>query len=146
VRVLLVDMARACSRRFPRRRVSTRKRNSNAWGRDRVRPFRVEVEERAIRFADRGTAQSRAVIWAAGVREWDTGSRPSGESRPGGRVRVTPDLRLLESSNVWAVGDAAAVPLDDKTFCPQLRQLPCSLVVTAPNKFCWSSEVRRLAL
>ncbi|MEJ8867669.1 hypothetical protein, partial [Pseudomonas jessenii] len=31
-----------------------------------------------------------------------------------------PDLRLLESTNVWAVGDAAAVPLDDTEFCPQL--------------------------
>ena len=69
-------------------------------------------------------------------REWDTGSRPSGDPGPGGRVRVTPDLRLLESSNVWAVGDAAAVPLDEKTSVPSWRQLPSSRVVTAPNKFC----------
>jgi NADH dehydrogenase len=33
---------------------------------------------------------------------------------------VTPDLRLVESANVWAVGDAAAVPLNNTEFCAQL--------------------------
>jgi NADH dehydrogenase len=81
----------------------------------------VEVEERAIRFADGERLKVAAVIWAAGVTASGTLAHDLQASPgPGGRVRVTPDLRLLESSNVWAVGDAAAVPLDDKTFCPQL--------------------------
>jgi NADH dehydrogenase len=81
----------------------------------------VEVEERAIRFADGERLKVAAVIWAAGVTASGTLAHDVQASPgPGGRVRVMPDLRLVESENVWAVGDAAAVPLDDTTFCPQL--------------------------
>ena len=81
----------------------------------------VEVEERAIRFADGERLRVAAVIWAAGVTASGTLTHDLQASPVrGDECGVTPDLRLLESDNVWAVGDAAAVPLDDTTFCAQL--------------------------
>ena len=81
----------------------------------------VEVEEHAIRFADGERVDTAAVIWAAGVTASGTLAHDLQVSGgPGGRARVTPDLRLVESTNVWAVGDAAAVPMNATEFCPQL--------------------------
>ena len=81
----------------------------------------TEVEERAIRFADGERVETAAVIWAAGVTASGTLAHDLQVSPgPGGRARVTPDLRLVESTNVWAIGDAAAVPLNNTEFCPQL--------------------------
>ena len=49
------------------------------------------------------------MIWAAGVSAGDALPQDvSSTPGPGGRVRVGADLRLLDSTNVWAVGDAAA--------------------------------------
>jgi NADH dehydrogenase len=81
----------------------------------------VEVEEHAIRFADGERLQVAAVIWAAGVTAGGSiADSLGGAPGPGGRVRVNTDLRLLESENIWAVGDAAAVPSGEGMFCPQL--------------------------
>jgi NADH dehydrogenase len=122
VRVLLVDMAPRLLTPFPEKASQYAKRELEGMGVEiEFGRSVVEVEERAIRFADGERLKVAAVIWAAGVTASGTLAHDLQASPgPGGRVRVTADLRLLESSNVWAVGDAAAVPLDETTFCAQL--------------------------
>ncbi len=81
----------------------------------------VAVEEGAIRFADGERLETAAVIWAAGVTA--SGTLVHGltvAAGPGGRAGVGADLRCTTSENVWAVGDAAAIPSTDGSFCPQL--------------------------
>src|ERR1035438_5152297 len=122
IRVLLVDMAPRLLTAFPTR--------ASAYAKRRLESSGVEVEfgrsvvgidKHAIRFSDGERIECAAVIWAAGVSAGDALPQDlTATSGPGGRVRVRSDLRLLDIENVWAVGDAAAVPLDDKQFCAQL--------------------------
>jgi NADH dehydrogenase len=122
VRVLLVDMAPRLLTPFPEKASKYAQKELERMGVEiEFGRSVVEVEERAIRFADGERLKVAAVIWAAGVTASGTLAHDLQTSPgPGGRVRVMPDLRLLESANVWAVGDAAAVPLDETTFCAQL--------------------------
>ncbi len=81
----------------------------------------VAVEEDAIRFADGERLETAAVIWAAGVTASGTLVHElTVAAGPGGRAQVGADLRVATCDNVWAVGDAAAIPSDDGSFCPQL--------------------------
>ncbi len=81
----------------------------------------VEVEPRALRFADGERLETAAVVWAAGVTASGTLAHAlQATPGPGGRARVRPDLRLEDIANVWAVGDAAAVPRGPHDLCPQL--------------------------
>jgi NADH dehydrogenase len=122
VRVLLVDMAPRLLTPFPEKASAYAAKELESMGVEiEFGRSVVEVEERAIRFADGERLRVAAVIWAAGVTASGTlAHEVQASPGPGGRVRVMTDLRLVESENVWAVGDAAAVPLDDTTFCPQL--------------------------
>jgi NADH dehydrogenase len=122
VRVLLVDVAPRLLTAFPESASSyalkelTRMGVETQFGRSVV-----EVEEHAIRFADGERLETAAVIWAAGVTASGTlGHDLQVTPGPGGRARVTADLRLLGSANVWAVGDAAAVPRSATELCAQL--------------------------
>ena len=122
VRVILVDLAPRLLTAFPERASTYAKKELESMGVEiELARSVVEVEEHAIRFADGERLETAAVIWAAGVTASGTLAHDLQTTPgPGGRARVTPDLRLLESTNVWAVGDAAAVPLDTAQFCPQL--------------------------
>ncbi len=122
VRVLLVDLAPRLLTAFPESASRYAKRELEQIGVeiDLGRSV-IEVEEHAIRFSDGERIETAAVVWAAGVTASGTLAHDLQASPgPGGRARVTGDLRLVESSNVWAVGDAAAVPMDATQFCPQL--------------------------
>ena len=122
VRVLLVDLAPRLLTAFPDSASRYAKKVLESLGVEiQFGRSVVEVEEGAIRFDDGERLEAAAVIWAAGVTSSGTLARDLQASPgPGGRARVTPDLRLLESANVWAVGDAAAVPLSGTEYCPQL--------------------------
>jgi NADH dehydrogenase len=121
VRVILVDLAAQLLTTFPKsagryaQRALSERGVEVQFGRSVV-----QVEERAIRFADGERLETAAVIWAAGVTVAgtlaDELSTPTG---PNGRVVVTGDLRVPGRTDVWAVGDAAAV-LSGKTLCAQL--------------------------
>ncbi|MHB8379470.1 MAG: NAD(P)/FAD-dependent oxidoreductase [Acidimicrobiales bacterium] len=81
----------------------------------------VEVGDRSIVFSDGERVETAAVIWAAGVTASGTlADALVGPRGPSGRVLVNEDLRLVESENVWCVGDAAAVPGVGSGFYPQL--------------------------
>jgi len=122
VRIILVDLAPRLLTAFPESASAYAKKELESLGVEiQFGRSVVEVEESAIRFADGERLETAAVIWAAGVTASGTLAHDlQASSGPGGRARVTSDLRLLESTNVWAVGDAAAVPLSNAEFCPQL--------------------------
>ena len=122
VRVLLVDLAPRLLTAFPERASAYAAKELRSMGVDiQFGRSVVEVEERAIRFADGERIETAAVIWAAGVTASGTLAHDLQVTPgPAGRARVSTDLRLIDSVNVWAVGDAAAVPLNNGEFCPQL--------------------------
>jgi NADH:ubiquinone reductase (H+-translocating) len=128
VRIRLVDVAPRLLTAFPEsasvyaKKVLKEKRVDLDLGRSVV-----EVEERAIRFSDGERLEAAAVIWAAGITAIGTLANLLEEtSGPSGRALVTSDLTILGSTNVWCIGDAAAIPdekasVDGKVaFCPQL--------------------------
>jgi NADH dehydrogenase len=122
VRILLVDLASRLLTAFPPSASTYAARELTGKGVE-VRCGRsvVEVQEHAIRFADGERIDTAAVIWAAGVTASGTLAHDLAVTPgAGGRARVTSDLRVVESANVWAVGDAAAVPLNAAEYCPQL--------------------------
>jgi NADH dehydrogenase len=84
----------------------------------------VEVGDHSIVFSDGERFETAAVIWAAGVTASGTlADALDGPKGPSGRVLVGTDLRLVESENVWCVGDAAAIPGVDNGFYPQLAPI-----------------------
>jgi NADH dehydrogenase len=122
IRVVLVDVAPRLLTAFPKRASAYAKRRLESTGVD-VEFGRsvVSIDEHSIRFSDGEQIECAVVIWAAGVSAGDALPEDlEAASGPGGRVRVGADLRLFDSLNVWAVGDAAAVPLRDGEHCPQL--------------------------
>jgi NADH dehydrogenase len=122
VRVVLVDVAPRLLTAFAKRASAYAKRRLESSGVE-VQFGRsvVGIDEHAIHFDDGERIECAAVIWAAGVSAGDALPRDlSVSSGPGGRVRVSADLRILDSANVWAIGDAAAVPLTTTQFCAQL--------------------------
>ena len=122
VRIRVVDLAPRLLTAFPESASRYAKKELEKMGVD-VECGRsvVEVEERAIRFADGERLETTAVIWAAGITAQGTlADELAGPRGPGGRALVGPDLRLVESANVWSVGDAAAMPDARRAFYPQL--------------------------
>ena len=122
IRVVLVDVAPRLLTAFAKSASTYARRRLESTGVE-VQFGRsvVEIEEHAIRFDDGERIECAAVIWAAGVSAGDALPDNVTSSRgPGGRLRVTPDLRLIDSANAWAVGDAAAVPLRGDEVCAQL--------------------------
>jgi NADH dehydrogenase len=121
VRVRLVDLAPKLLTAFPETASTYSKRELERKGVDvELGRSVVEVEAHAIRFSDGERLEAAAVVWAAGVTANGTlASRINGHSGPSGRALVGADLRLVDSENVWSIGDAAAIPTD-ATYLPQL--------------------------
>lgn len=122
IRVVLVDMAPRLLTAFVARAGNYARRRLESSGVE-VRFGRsvVAIDETSIHFDDGERIECAAVIWAAGVSAGDAlPQHLSSSAGPGGRVRVNADLRLIDSANVWAIGDAAAVPLHGTEFCAQL--------------------------
>ncbi|HEX5308623.1 MAG TPA: NAD(P)/FAD-dependent oxidoreductase [Solirubrobacteraceae bacterium] len=70
----------------------------------------LEVDASAARLSDGERVPARTVVWTAGVRPAPATAAlglPLGE---GGRIVVDEQLRVRGRSQVWAVGDCAAVP------------------------------------
>jgi NADH dehydrogenase len=86
----------------------------------------AEVTENGVTFASGEQIEASAVIWAGGVEVGNTiaSNLPCSFGR-GGRVEVGPDLGVPGLPGVWAVGDAAAVPIGhgSNRICPQLAQV-----------------------
>ncbi len=70
----------------------------------------VEVSDRSVRLNDGTTIPARTVVWTAGVRPHPVVARLGLPLTNGGRVEVDRAMRVRGHPNVWAIGDAAAVP------------------------------------
>jgi NADH dehydrogenase len=124
VKIYLVDVASRLLTAFPNQASSYALKHLTSMGVDvELERSVVEVEADAIRFSDGEVLQAGAVIWAGGITAVGTiADRLEQTSGPNGRAFVRPDLRILDSENVWCVGDAAAIPTrgDPTKFYPQL--------------------------
>lgn len=88
-----------------------------------------EVEPHAARLSDGDEILTSTVVWTAGVRAHPLLSELGLPTEERGRVPVDETLRVTGMSNVWALGDCAAVPnlatperLDPPTSQHALRQ------------------------
>ncbi len=70
----------------------------------------ASVGAREVRLSDGRTIAARTVVWTAGVRPNPVVAQLGLPLAPDGRLRVDRTMRVAEHSNVWAIGDAAAVP------------------------------------
>jgi NADH:ubiquinone reductase (H+-translocating) len=70
----------------------------------------AEVSDSAVRLIDGKSIPTRTVVWTAGVRPHPVVARLGLELGEGGRIAVDRTMRVAGYPNVWAIGDAAAVP------------------------------------
>jgi NADH:ubiquinone reductase (H+-translocating) len=70
----------------------------------------AEVTDRSVRLDDGVTIPARTVVWTAGVRPHPVVARLGLALTEGGRIEVDRTMRVRGHRNVWAIGDAAAVP------------------------------------
>jgi NADH dehydrogenase len=68
------------------------------------------VDERGVSFADGRRVDAGTVVWTAGVQPHPLLTRLGLPLDRLGRVSVDGTLRVAGASNIWAVGDCAAVP------------------------------------
>jgi NADH:quinone reductase (non-electrogenic) len=70
----------------------------------------TQVTDGAVRLSDGETIATRTVVWTAGVRPHPVVARLGLALGEGGRIEVDRTMRVSAQGNVWAIGDAAAVP------------------------------------
>jgi len=142
VRIQLVDVAPRLLTAFPETASKYAKRELEKMDVDvELGRSVVEVDHDAIVFSDGERLETAAVIWAAGVTASGTlADALVGPKGPSGRVLVRADLRLVESENVWAIGDAAAIPGMENGFYPQLAP-----VAIQSGRHCATQILRVLA-
>ncbi len=70
----------------------------------------AQVSDRAVRLSDGDLIGARTVVWTAGVRPHPAVARMGLALTEGGRIEVDRTMRVSGRENVWAIGDAAAVP------------------------------------
>jgi NADH dehydrogenase len=68
------------------------------------------VEQDAVTLSNGERIPTRLLCWTAGVRPAPVVRKLGLPLGPGGRIEVDATMRVAGSSNVWAIGDAAAVP------------------------------------
>jgi NADH dehydrogenase len=69
-----------------------------------------EVLPDGVRLSDGDTIRARTVCWTAGVKPVPVVAELGLPLGPQGRIETGQDCRVKGYSNVWAIGDAAAVP------------------------------------
>ncbi len=70
----------------------------------------TQVTDGAVGLSDGETIAARTVVWTAGVRPHPVVARLGLALDEGGRIEVDRTMRVSAQRNVWAIGDAAAVP------------------------------------
>jgi NADH dehydrogenase len=84
-----------------------------------------EVTATTARLSDGELVDTHLVVWTAGVRPTPVVARLGLPLDDTGRIRTERTLRVEGQSNVWAIGDAAAVPdpaRKDGRPCPPTAQ------------------------
>ncbi|MGH2671385.1 MAG: NAD(P)/FAD-dependent oxidoreductase [Actinomycetota bacterium] len=90
-----------------------------AYAVERLAERRIEVlvdtrlesyEDRTVRLSDGRSFAADTLVWTAGVRPSSLARNAGLPVDDAGRVRVDEHLRVVGAEDVWAAGDAAAVP------------------------------------
>jgi NADH dehydrogenase len=76
----------------------------------RTRTTLEEVTETTARLSDGEVVPTRTVVWTAGVKPHPVVAELGLPLDSGGRIRTERTMRVEGFDNVWAIGDAAAVP------------------------------------
>jgi NADH:quinone reductase (non-electrogenic) len=98
----------------------------------------ARVAGRSVQLSDGAQIGARTVVWTAGVRPGPAVSSLGLPLTDGGRIEVDRAMRVRDHPNVWAIGDAAAVPDPARAgaACPptaqhairQGRRVACNVV------------------
>ena len=122
-RVVLVEMGDAVLGSFSRRAQLHGDEQLRARGVE-VRPGErvVSVDPRSVTLASGERIPAHTVIWAAGVRASGLADRLGVAQTPGGRIVVTPQLRIPDHPDTFVVGDLAAIVGADGALVPQVAQ------------------------
>jgi len=76
----------------------------------RTNTMLASADERSVTLSTGERIPTRLLCWTAGVRPAPVVAELGLPLGPGGRIEVDPTMRVAGTSNVWAIGDAAAVP------------------------------------
>ena len=107
----------------------------------------LAVEAGQLQLAGGQTLAVDATIWTAGLRLQPPPINPAAASDRRGRLWVTPDLRLLHSPDVYAVGDVAAVApqASDQDGDDAVQPLPTTAQVAFQQAECLANNLMRAA-
>jgi NADH dehydrogenase len=107
----------------------------------------LAVEAGQLQLAGGQTLAVDATIWTAGLRLQPPPINPAAASDRRGRLWVTPDLRLLHSADVYAVGDVAAVApqASDQDGDDAVQPLPTTAQVAFQQAECLANNLMRAA-
>lgn len=84
--------------------------------------FVKEVEEETIHLQNGTSVHGGLIIFAGGAKVDDVVGTWGLPTLKNGRIIVDKTLRVQNTRNIWALGDAAAVPFKDKPELPMLAQ------------------------
>jgi NADH dehydrogenase len=123
-RVVLLEMGDAVLAPFSKRA------QRHALEQLRRRGVDVQLGERvtavgpeSVTLASGEVLSTRTVVWAAGVRANPIADVLGLEQLRGGRIKVTPDLRIPTKPHAFVVGDLAAIEGRDGALLPQVAQV-----------------------
>jgi NADH dehydrogenase len=107
----------------------------------------LAVEAGQLQLAGGQTLAVDATIWTAGLRLQPPPISPAAASDRRGRLWVTPELRLLHSADIYALGDVAALApqASDQDGDDELQPLPTTAQVAFQQAECLANNLMRAA-
>jgi NADH dehydrogenase len=121
VRVMLVEMADRVLLAFPEELSGKAQRDLERMGVDvRLKTSVADYQNDVLQIKDGPAIPTKTVVWAAGIQGAALGGMLGVPLERGGRVRVTPELQLLDHPNVWVIGDISYLEGPDGRPYPQV--------------------------
>ena len=107
----------------------------------------LAVEAGQLQLAGGQTLAVDATIWTAGLRLQPPPISPAAASDRRGRLWVSPELRLLHSADIYAVGDVAALapPASEQDGDDAVQPLPTTAQVAFQQAECLANNLMRAA-
>lgn len=132
VRVILLEAADRLLLAFPPKLAAKAQRRLEKMGVEvRLNANVVGYEQHRMQLKDGTPLDTDTVIWAAGVQASPLGAALDVPLQRGGRVSVTPELRLPDDPHVWVIGDLAYLTTPDGKPVPQLATAALQMGRTA---------------
>ena len=109
-RIVLIDGGDRILTAFPENLSSSAARDLNRLGVEIVtNSFIKHIQQGAVEFGSE-RIEADTILWAAGVTATPVGKSLDAPVDRGGRIAVSPDLRLPDHPEVFVIGDLAAIP------------------------------------